>query len=29
MVAIALIEHGMDSISAVQFIRERRYVKLL
>jgi protein tyrosine phosphatase type 4A len=25
MVAIALVEHGLDSISAVTFIRERRY----
>ena len=26
LVAIALIENGMDAISAVTFIRERRYV---
>jgi hypothetical protein len=25
LVAIALIEYGMDAISAVTFIRERRY----
>jgi len=25
LVAIALVEHGLDAISAVQFIRERRY----
>ena len=25
MVAIALVEHGMESIQAVTFIRERRY----
>ena len=27
LVAIALIEYGMDAISAVTFIRERRYTQ--
>jgi hypothetical protein len=29
LVAIALIEYGMDAISAVTFIRERRYASVV